>query len=286
MKELRPILIGTSNAPNRLGPQAQTAIDDEGQGVSTAAAETARTFAANRAVGWIALAVQARAGMTRRARVREEGSLRVRDRFALDVTVEPGARLVVSTAAAEKVYRTLEPDATIDVRLAVGASSSLAWLPQETILFNQARLTRTVDIDLAEDARLLLAEAIVFGRSGMGEAVDEAGVFDRWRLHREGRLIHVEAMRLDGAVAAKLARPAIAKGGVAVATVLIVPADEAVADSIRSLDDRFRGEVGVSAWDGLAIVRLCAADGAALRHDLVAVLTAMRGGSLPRLWLN
>src|SRR6476469_6498958 len=171
---------------NRLGPQAQMAIDDEGQGVSTAAAETARTFAANRAVGRIALAVQARAGMTRRARVREEGSLRVRfpgpasaelvaggDRFALDVTVEPGARLVVSTAAAEKVYRTLEPDATIDVRLAVGASSSLAWLPQETILFNQARLTRTIDVDLAEDARLLLAEAIVFGRSGMGEAVED-----------------------------------------------------------------------------------------------------------------
>ena len=293
----------------RLGPQAQTAIDDEGQGVSTAAAETARTFAANRAVGRIALAVQARAGMTRRARVREEGSLRVRfpgpasaeleavivntaggvaggDRFALDVTVEPGARLVVSTAAAEKVYRTLEPDATIDVRLAVGASSSLAWLPQETILFNQARLTRTVDIDLAEDARLLLAEAIVFGRSGMGEAVDDAGVFDRWHLRRGGRLIHAEAMRLDGAVAAKLAEPAIAKGGVAVATVLIVPADEAVADSIRGLDDRFRGEVGVSAWDGLAIVRLCAADGAALRHDLIAVLTAVHTGSLPRLWLN
>src|SRR6476619_7803745 len=96
----------------RLGTQAQTAIDNEAQGVSTAAAETARTFAANRAVGRIALAVQARAGMTRRARVREEGSLRVRfpgpasaeleavivntaggvaggDRFGLDVTVEP-----------------------------------------------------------------------------------------------------------------------------------------------------------------------------------------------------
>jgi urease accessory protein len=254
----------------RLGPQAQTAIDDEGQGVSTAAAETARTFAANRAVGRIALAVQARAGITRRARVREEGSLRVR--FPGPASAELEA-VIVNTAGGVAGG-------------AVGASSSLAWLPQETILFNQARLTRTVDIDLAGDARLLLAEAIVFGRSGMGEAVDEAGVFDRWRLHREGRLIHVEAMRLDGAVAAKLARPAIANGGVAVATVLIVPADEAVADSIRSLDDRFRGEVGVSAWDGLAIVRLCAADGAALRHDLVAVLTAMRAGSLPRLWLN
>ena len=209
--------------------------------MSTAAADTARTFAANRAIGRIALAVRAKAGVTRRARVREEGSLRVRfpgaasaeleavivntaggvaggDRFALDVTVEPGARLVVTTAAAEKVYRTLEPDATIDVRLAVGASSSLAWLPQETILFNQARLTRTVDIDLAEDARLLLAEAIVFGRSGMGEAVNDAGVFDRWHLRRGGRLIHAEAMRLDGAVAAKLAQPASANGGVGIET--------------------------------------------------------------------
>ena len=293
----------------RLAPQARTAIDGEGKGVSTAAAETARTFAANRAIGRIAFAVQAKAGVTRRARVREEGSLRVRfpgpasaeleavivntaggvaggDRFALDVTVEPGARLVVTTAAAEKVYRTLEPDATIDVKLAVGATSSLAWLPRETILFNRARLRRTINIDLAEDARLLLAEAIVFGRSGMGEAVDDAGVFDRWHLHRGGRLIHAEAMRLDGAVAAKLAQPAVANGGVAVATVLIVPADEAVAAGIRALDEHFQGEVGVSAWNGFAVVRLCAADGAALRHDLVAVLTAVHNGSLPRLWLN
>jgi len=277
--------------------------------VSTAAAETARTFAANRAIGRIAFAVQAKAGVTRRTRVREEGSLRVRfpgpasaeleavivntaggvaggDRFALDVTVEPGARLVVTTAAAEKVYRTLEPDATIDVKLAVGATSSLAWLPRESILFNRARLRRTINIDLAEDARLLLAEAIVFGRSGMGEAVDDAGVFDRWHLHRGGRLIHAEAMRLDGAVAAKLAQLAVANGGVAVATVLIVPADEAVAAGVRALDDHFHGEVGVSAWNGFAVVRLCAADGAALRHDLVAVLTAVHNGSLPRLWLN
>src|SRR6476620_10724075 len=145
---------------NRLGPQAQMAIDDEGQGVSTAAAETARTFAANRAVGRIALAVQARAGMTRRARVREEGSLRVRcpgpasaeleavivntaggvaggDRFTLGVTVEPEARLIVTTAAAEKVYRTLAPEARIDVKLDVAAGGSLAWLPQETILFDR-----------------------------------------------------------------------------------------------------------------------------------------------------
>ena len=93
-------------------------------------------------------------------------------------------------------------------------------------------------------------------------------------------------MRLDGAVTRKLAEPAVAKGGVAVATVLVVPGDEEIAAAVRALGDEFRGEVGVSAWNGFAVARLCAADGAALRHDLVAVLTAVRGTALPRLWLN
>jgi urease accessory protein len=272
-------------------------------------AEATHTFAANRAIGRIALTVGASAGATRRSRLREEGSLRVRcpgpasteleavivntaggvaggDRFTFDVTVGPGARLVVTTAAAEKVYRTLEPDARIGVKLDVGAAAALAWLPQETILFDRARLTRTIDIDLADDAELLLAEPLVFGRSGMGETVHDVVLFDRWRLRRGGRLIHAEAVRLEGAAAAKLERRAVAADGIAVATVLVVPADEGTAANVRAFADRVRGEVGVSAWNGLAVVRLCAADGAALRHDLVAVLTALRGKPLPRLWLN
>jgi urease accessory protein len=277
--------------------------------VRHAAADAADTFAANRAVGRIALAVEARAGVTRRSRVGEEGSLRVRcpgqpaseleavivntaggvaggDRFTLDVDVAPLARLVVTTAAAEKVYRTLEPAASIDVKLAVGSGGALAWLPQETILFDRARLNRSIEIDVAEGAQLLLAEAVVFGRAGMGEAVDDCSLFDRWRLRRNGALIHAEAVRLDGAGAAKLAKPAVAKGGIAVATVLVVPGDEATSESVRALDEEFRGEVGVSAWNGFAVIRLCAGDGAALRHDLVSVLTAIRGTALPRLWLN
>ena len=277
--------------------------------MSNAAADLTHTFAANRAVGRIALAVRPSAGTTRRARVSEEGPLRVRcpgprareleavivntgggmaggDRFTLDVTVEPDARLVVTTATAERVYRTLGPDTTVDVKLTVDAGGALAWLPQETILFDRARLRRSIEIDLALDARLLLAEAIVFGRSGMGEVVDDSSLLDRWRLRRDGVLVHAEAVRLDGAVAAKLAQPAVAKAGVAVATVLIVPGDDATAGAVRVLGDRFRGEVGISAWNGIAVARLVAADGAALRHDLVAVLTALRGTALPRLWLN
>jgi urease accessory protein len=274
-----------------------------------AAPDQAETFAANRAVGKIALAVRAAGGVTRRARVHEQGSLRLRcpnatgdeleavivntaggmaggDRFSVEVAAGEGARLVVTTAAAEKVYRTLGPDTLVDATFKVAAGASLAWLPQETILFDRARLSRAIEVDLTDDARLVLAEAVVFGRSGMGEAVTEGALSDRWRIRRDGRLMHAEAMRLDGGIAEKLARPAVASGGVAVATVLAVPGDDAAVAAVRALGESFRGEVGASAWHGFAVVRLCASDGAALRHDLVAVLAALRGAALPRLWVN
>jgi urease accessory protein len=66
---------------------------------------------------------------------------------------------------------------------------------------------------------------------------------------------------------------------------LIAPGGEAEVAAIRALEGEFAGEVGASAWNGIAAVRLCATDGAALRHDLTHVMTAVRG-ALPRIWTN
>ena len=267
------------------------------------------SFAANRSFGRLALAVKATNGITRRAHVREEGPLRVRcpgapsaeleavivntaggvaggDSLAVDVSVGPAARLLVTTAAAEKIYRSLEPNATIELNLKVEAGASLAWLPHETILFDRARLARSVHVVLAPDATLLFAEAVVFGRLGMGETVRHGFLSDKWRVYRGGRILHAEALRLEGEIACKLAHPAIGKGARAIATVLMVPADETLVAGARALSPLFRGEVGASAWKGMMVIRLCAGDGAALHHDLITVMGVLRGLSLPRLWLN
>jgi urease accessory protein len=262
-------------------------------------------FAANRAVGSVSFAVKNVAGKTRRGSLHEAGSLRVRcpgapaaeleavlintaggvaggDRFHLDIAAGEGTRLVVTTAAAEKVYRTLGPDSLIDVRLDVGPGATLAWLPQETILFDRARLSRSIEVSLAADAGIVLAEAVVFGRSGMGEKIEQGALFDRWRVRRADKLIYAESVRLDGAIARRLGEAAVARGGVAVATVLIAPGDDTTVAAIR--ERSFSGEVGASAWNGIAAVRLCARDGAALRRDLVHVMSALR--ALPRIWTN
>jgi urease accessory protein len=265
-------------------------------------------FAANRATGTIAFSVTAEEGRTRRTRVHESGSLRVRfpnaatealeavivntgggmtggDRFSVDIAVGEGARLLAGTTAAEKIYRSNGPDAEMNVKLAIANDAHLAWLPQETILFDRARLSRRIDIELAESASLVTAEAVVFGRAAMGEAMTEGFFTDRWRLRRGGRLVYADTARLDGAIADKLGRAAVTDGGIAIATVLIAAGGEAQLAAVRALADEFTGEVGISAWNGIAVARLCAKDGAALRRDLIAVLAAV-GTAVPRLWLQ
>ena len=73
----------------------------------------------------------------------------------------------------------------------------------------------------------------MFGRAAMGERMLHGEFVDRWRMRRGGKLVFAETIRLDGDIGEKLAQPAIAKGGVAIGTALIVPGDEALVERIR-----------------------------------------------------
>jgi urease accessory protein len=276
--------------------------------VSTATtARTDELFAANRAEGRVMLAAAAGHGATRRMRVAERGSLRVRfphtagpeleavlvntaggmtggDRFDIDVTAGADARLLLGTTAAEKIYRSLGPAANVAVRLVVSSGAVLRWLPQETILFDRARLDRRIEVDLDEGAALVLAEAIVLGRAAMGEVVGQGELIDRWRIRIGGRLVFAESVCLGGGIHEKLAQRAVAGGGCALATVLIAPGEARHVEAVRALD--ISGEVGISAWNGIAVARLVAPAAATLRRDLAAVLAALAIGPLPRLWMN
>jgi urease accessory protein len=269
---------------------------------------TSSVFEANRARGVVRFDVHARDGVTRRGILHESGSLRVRfpspegeglsgvfvntaggvaggDNFDIDIAAGEGSRLTLTTAAAEKVYRAPGAAAQLNIVLKVAAGAHIGWLPQETILFDRARVHRSFDIALDETASLLLCEIVVFGRTAMGERVEQGEFVDRWRLSRGGKLVFAETVRLDGNIGAKLARSAMAKSGAAIGTALIVPGDEALIERIREASDSFSGEVGMSAWNGFAMARFCAQDAARLRADMMAVL-ARSGAALPRLWLN
>lgn len=213
------------------------------------------------------------------------GGLTGGDRIAIDVSLAAGTAATLTTAAAEKIYRSLDGDAAIRIKLAVGAGARLDWLPQPTILFDAARLDRRTDVELAPDSRLLATETLIFGRAAMGEEARRGAYRDAWRIRRGGVLVFADTFRLDGAVADALDRRAVLDG--ARATAMLIYAAPDAPDRLEEARARLahaESTIGVSAWNGLLLARAIAPDGRILQRDVAALAEWLSGRALPRVW--
>ena len=204
-----------------------------------------------------------------------------------------GADLTLTTQACEKVYRAGAGQAEVSVNLRAGAEARLAWLPQETILFDRSALKRTINVDLAADSQGLLLEAVIFGRSAMGETVTQCVLHDRWRVRHEGRLIHAEDFRISGEIQPTLAKAAVTGGATAMATILLTgETAEARAKPARALLNGVGAAASAVAFTELAgtgklLARLVAEDGYHLRRVLIPLLVLLNGSQpLPKIWAN
>jgi urease accessory protein len=207
------------------------------------------------------------------------------DRMNVSIAARAGADAVLTTQGAEKIYRSDGPDTEIAVSLTLESKSRLAWLPQEQILFDGARLSRTLDVTLLADASLILVESVVFGRLAMGERIQSGRFRDRWRIRRDERLVFAEDVHLDGAVAEILARRAVASDARALGTFLhIAPDAERLAHDGRCVLERASSECGLTAFDGMVLARFLSTNPQALRADLARFVEALRGEPMPRSW--
>lgn len=261
-----------------------------------------------RVVGGVAAGFKCVGGETRLADLRERGGYRVRfpathaahieatqintgggvvggDRLRFGFSAGPSTDVIVTTQAAERIYRTNGPDSTIDVRLSLADGARLDWLPQETILFSGARLRRRFDIDIAGSSRLLLVESITFGRISSGEAMGEGALHDTWRVRRDNKLVFADAVRISGDISQLLDRPAIAAGARAISFLVYVAPD--ALDRLASVRDALAAAnsiCGTSAWNGMLTARFIASDPAAVRRDLTRTIETLGRRPLPRVW--
>lgn len=225
------------------------------------------------------------------------GGLTGGDRLRLGVTLEAGAEALCTPQAAEKIYRAEQNSAAadIDIGLSVAAGAALEWLPQETILFDGARLDRRVGIDLQDDARLLAGDITVFGRIARGERFAAGRLFDRWQLSLDGRLLWRDAARLEEAGPdAALQHPAGFDGALAQGLILArLPEPALLRDRLRDLlpvAEQPDGALwGTTVIDGLLLVRLLDRDPARLRRQFGLLWAALRPGLgrmgvMPRHW--
>jgi urease accessory protein len=259
-----------------------------------------------RAAGVGRLAARSVAGRSRLAGLYEEGAAKIRlphthdqslqavlmntaggltggDHLTWQAEAGPGTQLLLTTPACERIYRSLGPDAVIETGLVAAAGARLDWLPQETILFEGARLNRRLEVDLAADASFLAVEAVLLGRAAMGELARNARLTDTWRIRRAGRMLHAEATRLTADPRERDSLSLLA-GAAAFATILYVGADaEAKLAAIRALPAQ--PQLGSSVIGERLVVRALAPTGLALRRAIVPIIALLSGaGRLPRLW--
>ena len=197
------------------------------------------------------------------------------DKLEFQVETREDASLAITSQAAEKIYRSNGLTSRISVSLKAERGSELFWLPQETILFDRARVEREIEAEVSSEGSLAICEAIVFGRDAMGEKLTRGLLRDRWRIRRDGKLIFADALALDGDMKVTLNRVAAMNGMIAMATMVCVSNDAmSRLDAVREALTGEGIETGASAFDGMLIVRILAEDSIALRASVLSALEA------------
>jgi urease accessory protein len=130
--------------------------------------------------------------------VNTAGGIAGGDRLECGVTALANASIAVTSQAAEKVYRAANEPARIATKLKACEAAKLAWLPQETIVFNWGRLSRETEIKVSSGAELLALEWLVLGRAAHGEEMVGGHIADSWRVKKDGRLIWADSFRATG----------------------------------------------------------------------------------------
>lgn len=215
--------------------------------------------------------------------INSSGGITGGDRLEWKFELQDETALTVTSQACERVYASSHDVGKTDISIAIGKAAKLAWLPQETILFNNGAFHRTIDIEMEKDAELLMVEPIVFGRKAMGECVVSGTLKDSWRIRRSGSLLHAEEAFFEGDIHQQLCSRSVAAGQVAMASLLLIGDHaESVVCPAREIVGR---SGGVSFWNGKLLARIITQDSYSLRKKLVPLIRLMnRDANMPKVW--
>lgn len=221
--------------------------------------------------------------------VNTSGGVAGGDRLQLSVTALPASSIAVTTQAAEKIYRALDECAHITTTLKVKNAARLAWLPQETIVFNHARLRRLTEIDISPESELLALECLVLGRTACGEELSAGAITDTWHVRKNRRLHWADTFRLTDDVFPHLSRKALLWDSRALATLLYFgPNREERLQAIRAQSASFDCLCGATVVGGLVIARLAARSSFELKAALRDLLQELGRESepfrVPKMW--
>ncbi|MDD5267849.1 MAG: urease accessory protein UreD [Methylococcales bacterium] len=119
------------------------------------------------------------------------------DCLTIDISSAGDSAALVTTPAAGKFYRSDGKLARQLVSLTAAANATLEWLPQETIIYEGARVASELRLDLATGARFIGWEILALGRPAANEGFTTGEVGMNWQIFRAGELFYRERLKID-----------------------------------------------------------------------------------------
>ena len=219
------------------------------------------------------------------------GGLTGGDQIRVTVLGQVNSQAVITSQAAEKIYRSKGAPTNVDSHIQAETGSWLEWIPQETILFDRCRLSRSTTITASPGAEIIAGDLMVFGRLAHGELFTQGTLRDTWKVLRDGRPVWLDRLILGETPGAPLDHAASLGGARAMATFIYV-ADHAIdhVETARALLDPCPIRCGVTCVNGVLITRFLAEDPHQLRLEFMRFWSAFRAAvkslrpQVPRVW--
>ena len=216
--------------------------------------------------------------------INTSGGLTGGDEFLNSFTCKDKSLLTLTTQGCERIYKSGDStSALVENNIILKGSSSVWWLPQETLVFDQGRIKRKLKVELSSKAEALIVEPIIFGRLAMGE-ISVSGHFDDMvEIKLDNKIIFFDRTYLSGNISKILKRPAVADGFLA--TALIIYKSQKAKSFLKSVRDRLNTRSGISLIrDDFLVMRLLASTGYELRKMLVPIINEITDKNLPKTW--
>lgn len=209
------------------------------------------------------------------------------DQLTIESEHKKGSETVITTPGATKFYRSEGRQAKQTQKLTIEDGASLEWLPQENIYFPGAHVQMKTEIDLANDARLIIWETHCLGLPANDEAFDSGELNFELQLHRNGEPLLLEKL----AVSAENRNTACGlRNKPVMSTMIASHADQTVLDNVRTQLNDSNELISATLIEDCLIVRFLGDSTAVSRQLLTPIWHLIRPVVMnkqpcpPRIW--
>lgn len=209
------------------------------------------------------------------------------DQLHIDLKVEAGASVLLTTPGATKFYRSTGPVANVRQSLHVAAGASLEWMPLENIFFPETNSRILTEVNLEAGAQFIGWEINCFGRPSNSERFESGTLTSEMRIYRAGMPLLFDRLATEGESA--INSPVGLRGVSGNSTLVATLDNPEIVERVQSLVHS-NPLAGATCVDGLLVVRTISEQS----HQVLALFAEVwklirpqvngREACMPRIW--